>query len=140
MSRLALVLGLTVAAAGCSASGERAGDSADAQPETPASTVDESLTLALGDLIEGTWEAGPDDRIVVTIDGAGEFGWSIHGHAGSDTTTIVEAEHQSHVSHDFSPPDQATWYLLIANQSTDLNDVAVHMDLYRDASWSGWGP
>lgn len=114
-----------------------------AEPEgnaSPREVIDDSLTLQLGDIIEGEWQAGPRDRIFVSIDGTRPFGWNIHGHGGSEAITIIEDFDQTHVEHEFEPPVNGTWNLLVANRGGEALDVAVHMELYNAAEWSGWGP
>lgn len=107
---------------------------------SPREVLDDSRTLQLGDILEGEWQAGPGDRIFVSIDGTRPFGWNIHGHGGGETITIVEDFEQTHVEHEFEPPEGGTWNLLIANRGGEALDITVHMELYNAAEWTGWGP
>lgn len=107
---------------------------------SPREVLDDTRTLQLGDIIEGEWQAGPGDHISVSIDGTRPFGWNIHGHGNDGSITIIEDFDQTHVEHEFEPPADGTWNLLVANRGGEALDVTVHMELYGAAEWSGWGP
>ncbi len=139
-----LLLALTLALTACggdddgNGGGDGGGADAGGTPDAAAETVEEMRTLVAGDLIEGTWDAGPDDRIVVELEATAPFAWNIHGHDGDDTITIVEDLDRTEASHDFDPPGEGPWNLTVVNQGDEALDVTVRMQLYGDASWLGW--
>ncbi len=38
----------------------------------------------------------------------------------------------------FSPPAEATWFLLVRNQDAAPMTIEVTIDLFGDIVWSGW--
>jgi hypothetical protein len=136
---LASWLFLAVGLAGCSSDDDDGDESGGGIDAAPSLIVEDTRAVAPGDIVEGAWEAGPADRILLELHGTGPFDWNIHGHAGDETTTIIEELDRTDASHDFTPPAAATWNLLIANRAEEELEVTVHMELYGDVGWDDWG-
>lgn len=133
-TKLAVSLGALVLAA-C---GTHAPPAVDAST-VPRDTVTDSTLLLPGMLIEGIWQAGPNDRVGLSLDtSVAGLDWDIHGHANNGTQEVTSGFGVMTVSYDFHPPEQTQWYLLLRNSSTTMLRIDVHMDLFGEAQWVGW--
>lgn len=141
MIRLALFASLALAACdGTPATPDATPADASVTPDAaPRATVTDTRTLQPGQLAEGTWNAGPGDRVVIHLATAtADLDWNIHGHANGGTQTVAEDYRQSAATYEFDPTAQAEWWLLLRNSGTAPITVDVRMELYGEAAWNGW--
>ena len=138
MLRICPVL-LVIAACG----GTPASQAPDAEPGAPdagpAFTETRQLQLSPGQFVEAEFEAGPGDRIHVTMTAATPtIAWNIHGHAGGGVQTIVEEDDVMAVDYWFEPDSQADWWLMPGNSGAETLTIDVTMDFYGGATFTEW--
>lgn len=142
MSRL-IILALTTVLAACGADAgtpdATPADTSVSPDAAPRAQVSDTRTLQPGQLAEGTWNAGPADRVVIRLAApTADMDWNIHGHANGGTQTVAEDYKQTSATYEFVPSAQAEWWLLLRNSGTAPLTITVSMDLYGDAAWNGW--
>ncbi len=136
LMRTLMVLGLLAAVGACSDDSSDDGNTA-----TPRETVTETKTLIGSEIAEGTLEGGPSDRAVLRITASStELDWNIHGHVGGSSTTVVEGLQVMSVEHEFVPPADEHWSVLLRNHSAvDSLNVTLEVDLYGEMQWETFG-
>jgi hypothetical protein len=115
-------------------------DATDDAAGGPRETVTETKTLIGSEIIEGTIEGGPTDRAMLRITAnSANLDWNIHGHAGG-SSTVVEGLQVMTVEHEFVPPADEHWSVLLRNHSAvDSLEVTLEVDLYGDMVWETFG-
>lgn len=116
-------------------------DVTDDAAQVPRETVTETKILIGSEIAEATLEGGPSDRAVLRITASSaELDWNIHGHANGSSTTVVEGLQVMSVEHEFVPPADEHWSVLLRNHSAvDSLDVTLEVDLYGDMQWETFG-
>lgn len=124
--------------AACGGTGSSSPD-APLDGEVPRETVMDTKTLLVGEILEATLTGGPGDRATITLSAPlPALDWNIHGHAGGATQTVKEELGIMTARYTFSPPAEATWFLLVRNQDAAPMTIDVTIDLFGDIAWSGW--
>jgi hypothetical protein len=130
-----VTLAMTVAClAGCS-SGTAGPDAST----IPRQTVMLTQAFPPGLIIEGSWAAGPSDRIELELSSqTAGFDFDIHAHNNGGTQDVTSGFDQTTVDYDFAPTADGPWYLLLRNSSGVTMSIDIQMTLYGNATWAGW--
>jgi hypothetical protein len=130
-----LALGIALGACGSGA----ATPDASTVDAVPRQVLAVAQPLPQGNEIEGSWTAGPHDSIGLSImTSEGTIDFDIHGHANGGTQEITSAFGQALITYDFVPTQQAQWYLLLRNDTSDTITLNIDMNLFGAATWNGW--
>jgi hypothetical protein len=102
-------------------------------------TIMETVPLDVNDIVEAVIVAGPADyaRITATVP-TPSFDWNIHSHPNGETIVLAEALRVSAMDYVLHPADQADWYQLLRNKGQTSNTITLQVELYNNATWSGW--
>ena len=129
--------GTLIALAAC---GDDTTDPIAPDAAAPRERIVETKMLIGSEIAEATLEGGPGDRAQIQLASTtANLDWNIHGHAGGSSQTIVEEIQVMSAAHDFQPPADAAWSLLLRNHSAiESLELTVTIDLYGDMQWRGW--
>ena len=102
-------------------------------------TIMEDVPLVVTEVVEAVIVAGPNDYARITaIVPTPSFDWNIHSHPGGQTIVLAEALRVTGMDYVLNPAEQADWYLLLRNKGQTDNTITLKVELYNDATWSGW--
>lgn len=102
-------------------------------------TIMETVPLVVTEIVEAVIVAGPNDyaRITAMVP-TPSFDWNIHSHPNGETIILAEALRVTDMDYLLHPAEQADWYLLLRNKGQTDNTITLKVELYNDATWSGW--
>lgn len=126
----AAAIALCAVLAGCS----------DSDPEEPLpplrETVMETMTLRVGEILEGIMTGGPSDGAVIHLEAQlASLDWNIHGHADGGTQVVDEDFKQMTVDYVYRPSASTDWWLLLRNSGLTNMNVVVQIDLHGEMTW-----